>query len=227
MVNSNIPQPVIVSYQALTALGNLDETWQALMAGQSGLRPVQLPEVPTSYPAGAITSLGEEYGTTKRVKNLLRLGLTISPELVKTAQECDIIIATTKGAVDELLYHPQNPSGQPWHLNKMIAEHLASTGNQQTVSAACASGSVALIQAAKRIMTGTSDCVVVIGIDLLSSFVMAGFDALKGLSMTPCKPFDENRDGLSLGEGIGIIVLCSNSYAEQNDLSRLAGFTGW
>jgi 3-oxoacyl-[acyl-carrier-protein] synthase II len=37
--------------------------------------------------------------------------------------------------------------------------------------------------------------------------VFAGFNALHALSLTPCRPFDRRRDGLSLGEGAGVLVL--------------------
>lgn len=227
MNEKDINKPVIVSSEVLTSLGNLEETWQALMQGQSGLQTLSLSHVPNPYPAGCIAALGVEYGTTQRLQKLLDLGLTFSPELQDTIRKCDIIVATTKGAVDELLVHPQNPTGQPWHLGGMITEQLSSSGDQQTVSAACASGTVALIQAAKRIMAGVADCVLIVGIDLISNFVMAGFDTLKGLSSSPCKPFDVKRDGLSLGEGIGVILMCSENYAETNKFVPLATIGGW
>ena len=54
MTKNNTSKPVIVSCEVLTALGNLNETWQALMAGESSLVPVSLPDVPNVYPAGRI-----------------------------------------------------------------------------------------------------------------------------------------------------------------------------
>lgn len=226
-MTNETPHPVIVSYEILTSLGNLEETWQGLMSGQSGLLPVTLPDVPNTYPAGQISALGEEYGSTERLKNLLITGLNATPNLPALGKVSDIIVATTKGAVDELLGHPDNPTGQPGDIGQMVADQLSSPGKHLTVSAACASGTVALIQAAKQIMAGSSECVIIVGIDLLSSFVMAGFDALKGLSPNPCLPFDGKRDGLSLGEGIGIVVMCSDQFAAQQTLPALASIAGW
>lgn len=219
-------QPVITGYQVLTALGDMDTTWNGLMAGQSGLQFVALPEVPHAYPAGLIKALGDDYGSVHRLTKLLKMSLnsTILPE---PATNCDIIVATTKGAADELLLHPEEPAGQPWQIGQMIAELIGSGGKHKTVSAACASGTVALIQAAKQIMDGNSECVLIVGIDLLSSFVMAGFDALKGLSANPCVPFDELRDGLSLGEGVGVVILCSEQYAHDHHCKVLACIEGW
>ena len=136
-------------------------------------------------------------------------------------------MATTKGAADELLNNPDNPTGQPWHLGKIIADITGCPTTPQIISAACASGTVAIIQAGKRIMSGASEVVIVVGIDLLSTFVIAGFDALKALSPTPCRPFDTKRDGLSLGEGIGVAVIASKQFARDNGLKPLARIDGW
>ncbi len=220
-------RPVIAGYEVTTALGNLDATWNGLMAGQSGLRPLNLPGVPTPYPAGFISSLGDLYGSAQRLTDLLEQGLKNLSCKSAVSDNCDIIVATTKGAADELLQHPDKPAGQPWHIKEIIAEITGCRGQQHTISAACASGTVALIQAAKQIISGRSECVLIVGIDLLSSFVMTGFDALKGLSQNPCRPFDEKRDGLSLGEGMGAVLLCSEEHAAKNQLRAAAGIIGW
>ena len=191
------------------------------MAGQSGLQPTELPDVLNTYPSGRITALGDEYGSTQRLADLLAMGLNNLSCLPDPPGNCDIIVATTKAAADELLLKPDKPTGQPWQVSGMVAELTGCTGRQQTISAACASGTVALIQAAKQIMTGMSECVLVVGIDLISSFVMAGFDSLKALSPNPCNPFDRDRSGLSLGEGVGIVVMCSETYATGHQLQVL------
>jgi acyl transferase domain-containing protein len=227
MSDNNGQRPVIAEYQILTALGDLNATWQGLMEGQSGLQPTMIPNVTNTCHAGKIAALGVEYGSTQRLTNLLTMGLGNLSYLSNSSGEYDIIIATTKGAADELLHNPDKATGQPWDIGQMTADITGCSGRQQIVSAACASGTVALIQAAKKIMTGKSKCVLIIGIDLLSSFVMAGFDSLKALSPNPCRPFDENRDGLSMGEGIGMVVMCSETYATEHKIKILAEIKGW
>lgn len=227
MTENNEPRPVIAGCEILTPLGSLAATWEGLMAGERALQPVDLPGVPNIYPAGRIAALGDDYGSLRRLTTLLAMVLDDFPGLPDPPGNCDIIVATTKGAADELLRHPEEPTGQPWHIGKLVAERTGCAGRRQTISAACASGTVALIQAAKQIKAGRSQCVLVVGIDLLSSFVMAGFDALKALSPTPCNPFDRDRDGLSLGEGIGVMLICSEEYATTHQLQILAGIKGW
>ena len=57
----------------------------------------------------------------------------------------------------------------------------------------------------------TADAIV-IGADILNKFVVSGFQSFKALSTDRCKPFDQNRCGLNLGEGAATIVL------EQSDI---------
>jgi 3-oxoacyl-[acyl-carrier-protein] synthase-1 len=57
--------------------------------------------------------------------------------------------------------------------------------------------------------------VVVTGGDVLSKFIVSGFQSFKALSPSVCKPFDASRDGLSLGEGAATIIL---SISDENKL---------
>jgi len=226
--NSRIEQqPVLVACALHSALGDIDATWNGLMAGQSALQPVSFSDIPNVYPVGRVADLDGSFGTQERLRSLIRKGLGGIHCLSEIAGRSDIIVATTKGAADELLNTPDKLNGQPWQLGEMIADITGCPNTPQTVSAACASGTVALIQAGKRIISGASEVVIVVGIDLLSKFVIAGFDALKGLSSTPCRPFDRDRDGLSLGEGIGVIVVASQQFAGENELKTLARVSGW
>ena len=101
------------------------------------------------------------------------------------------------------------------------------------VSNACISGVLALSTAARMIDAGLYDHVVVAGGDLLSEFVISGFLSFQALSPEPCKPFDIARNGLSLGEGCGTIVLSSifkkstsitvSGSAITNDANHISG----
>lgn len=220
-------QPVVVATAIQTAFGGLNETWAGLMAGESALEPLPIDGIDTVYPVGRIKKLEGSLGSYERLHNLLHIGLSNISCFPQIADRSDIIVATTKGAADELLNNQDTYNGQPWQLASMIAEMTGCSGKTQTISAACASGTVALIQAGKRIKAGLSEFVIVVGIDLLSTFVVTGFDALKGLSPNPCRPYDKNRDGLSLGEGMGVMIVTSMKAARQNNLTPLARLSGW
>src|SRR5690606_1139536 len=67
----------------------------------------------------------------------------------------------------------------------------------------------------RLIKSGRLDRVIVGGSDALAKFTVNGFNALMILSENPCKPFDKNRDGLTLGEGAGYLVLEAESVCQN------------
>lgn len=85
----------------------------------------------------------------------------------------------------------------------------------QVVCAACASGNVALQCGLGWVRSGRCDVVLCGGVDALHDFVLRGFQSLRALSASPCKPFDEKRSGLSLGEGAAFVVLESLAHAHR------------
>lgn len=216
---------VIVDSGLVCAAGNADRCWQTLMAGDSALSAFAMPGL--GCHVGRITDIEAEIGSRQRLVALIRRGLG---ELKLTADLADshLLVATTKGAADEPLddYH-QEGQGFAWQVAAMIAAEINHSGRRSTVSAACASGTVALIQASQIIEQGEAKAVLVVGIDILSRFVLAGFSQLQALAQGPCKPFDKKRDGLCLGEGIGLMLLTSNDVAQQRNWPALAKVQGW
>jgi 3-oxoacyl-[acyl-carrier-protein] synthase-1 len=87
------------------------------------------------------------------------------------------------------------------------------------VSTACSSGARALVSAARLLRAGVLDAVVCGGVDTLSGFTMAGFDALGALAPTRCNPMSRRRAGLHLGEGAALFLLGRDAAAV-----RLAGW---
>ena len=196
----------ITGGEILTGAGDLDSTWSTLMAGQTALTPKRV-DMAEAFPLGVISGLTEAVGTAGRVEELL---LSLFQNLPPLPKNTPLICATTKGAIDELFTRPTTNSGQIWQIGEHIRSLLRLNGEISTISAACASGTIALIQGGMRIAQDECDQVLVVALDILSNFVVGGFGSLKGLSPTPCRPFDKNRDGLSLGEGAGWLLLSSN-----------------
>ena len=104
---------------------------------------------------------------------------------------------------------------------------LGISGNVMGVNAACASGTLAIGEAVRMIETGRADMAVTAGIDVLSDLSLAGFNSLENLSTTPCKPFDINREGITIGEGAAFIMLEREDLALQRGAKiygRIFGF---
>jgi hypothetical protein len=208
----------------LTSAGDLEHTWSALQSGATSLSLQKLDGFDQAWPLGIIQDLPDTgCGTNKRLEALFERLFEKLPDL---APDTPLVLATTKGAADELLHPDRSYHGQPWQVGDKLCERLALTGGNVTVSAACASSTIALIQAALKIAAGECDQALVVGVDLISSFVLGGFASLKGLSFSGCRPFDKKRDGLSLGEGGGWILL-SKRKEPFNGEAEFYSPTGW
>jgi len=125
-----------------------------------------------------------------------------------------LFLSTTKGpisAVERFCLHRKR-SGDvgmvtPSDLAGLLARTLNVGGTVRVVSSACASGTVATAMAADHVSSGRCDRALVVGVDILSAFIVIGFLALKALSSRPARPFDLDRDGLNPGEASAALVL--------------------
>ncbi|MDR0304019.1 MAG: hypothetical protein LBH98_04510 [Chitinispirillales bacterium] len=91
---------------------------------------------------------------------------------------------------------------------KQVAQDLGLEKCNIMVSAnACAAGAAAIDTARLFLQAGEFEQAVIFGFEQISEFVIKGFNALQALSPTAARPFDKNRNGMSLGEGSGICVL--------------------
>ena len=80
---------------------------------------------------------------------------------------------------------------------------------------ACSSGATAIGYARDLIREGTATAVIAGGAEPLCRITYAAFNALQAVDPEYCKPFDKNRQGLSLGEGAGIMILEALSQAQK------------
>jgi 3-oxoacyl-(acyl-carrier-protein) synthase len=117
-----------------------------------------------------------------------------------------LVLASTKGDLSGVVGEGAG-DGLPARLAERLVQDLGLSGVRASVSTACASGLVALSLAARRIERGEEQHLLVVGVDALSPFIMAGFGALHALDPGPCRPFDVQRRGVSLGEAAGAILL--------------------
>jgi len=106
-----------------------------------------------------------------------------------------------------------------------IGDYLGIYDYRTTLSTACSSGANALMHGAKLIKHGIVDRAVVGGVDALSKFTLNGFNSLMIFDKEWCKPFDNRRRGLNLGEGAGFVVLESGKTAtSKRILCKLTGY---
>ncbi|WP_319521921.1 beta-ketoacyl-[acyl-carrier-protein] synthase family protein [uncultured Desulfosarcina sp.] len=96
-----------------------------------------------------------------------------------------------------------------------IATHLNLLGPRTTFMTACSSGATAIGFARDLIRSHAADIVVCGGTEPLCRITYSAFNALQAVDPDPCKPFDRNRRGLTLGEGAGIVILESLDHARK------------
>jgi len=119
------------------------------------------------------------------------------------------ILSTTKGNIELLNNSTSNSTRLALHATAKWLASEAGFQNSLVVSYACISGVLAMIVAKRFLDSEKYDHLIVVGADVLSQFVISGFESLHALSSEPCKPFDADRKGINLGEAAAAIVLSS------------------
>src|SRR5215468_3700755 len=90
---------------------------------------------------------------------------------------------------------------------ELLAWRLRLGGPRETVVMACASGAASIALAADMICAGVTPLVLAGGVDAITRICFMGFNALKLLDPEPCRPFDRDRRGMSIGEAAAFLVL--------------------
>ncbi|MBL0310768.1 MAG: beta-ketoacyl synthase [Bacteroidetes bacterium] len=147
------------------------------------------------------------------------------------------ILSTTKGNIELI---------EKTKVNREIADrvslfktaenltlHFNSPNKPLVISNACISGVLAVIIAKRLLQAGKYRHAVICGADVLSRFVISGFQSLYAMSTKPCKPFDKSRDGINLGECAATMILTTeknyskniliNAGASTNDANHISG----
>lgn len=119
----------------------------------------------------------------------------------------DFLSDPRKGRLREIVQH------ECGSVTEWVAGQLGIRDYVTTMSTACSSSANAIFFAARMIRQGMLDMAIAGGTDALTKFTLNGFNTLMILDREYCKPFDENRSGLNLGEGAGYLVLVSERLA--------------
>ncbi|WP_118950069.1 beta-ketoacyl-[acyl-carrier-protein] synthase family protein [Taibaiella helva] len=150
------------------------------------------------------------------------------------------ISANTVGGMDltESFYASFNEDRQTGDLN-MVRHHECGAITERTtqalglhcwsttISTACSSSANSIMMGAKLIRNGQYDIVIAGGADSLSRFTLNGFNSLMILDKELCRPFDEHRRGLNLGEGAAYLVLAGEKAMQQLGSHAGAAVSGY
>jgi 3-oxoacyl-[acyl-carrier-protein] synthase II len=107
-------------------------------------------------------------------------------------------------AIDPALADPLQPPGA---ITSKLARRLGLSGRLLTFVNACAAGAQAIAVAGDLVRSGRASVALAGGVEILSRMVLSGFESLRAVSPTGCRPFDADRDGIQLAELAAFLVL--------------------
>jgi 3-oxoacyl-[acyl-carrier-protein] synthase II len=108
-----------------------------------------------------------------------------------------------------------------------VAERFGFSGLKSTVTTACSSSATSIGYGADLIRSGKAKAVLSGGSDALSELTFGGFNSLRAMDPSPCKPFDRKRAGMCLGEGAAIVVLEDREEAMRRGTKIYGEFLGY
>lgn len=254
MERGDLKHIAITGMGCISPIGmNVSENWIALLSGKHGIAPIRILESEHRHQllAGeihkdnrdlfALLRLNPSEAHT-RTELLARLALedlvgSINFD-VKAPLKTGFINSTTVGGMDaterfynDYLVSNKNRAYIPHHSTGFITLQLARTFGFRsfvtTMSTACSSAANAIMLGSRMIKAGLLDRVVVGGVDSLSKFTVNGFNSLRIYSENHCKPFDEHRNGLNLGEAAAFLLLESPKSLKMTDNKALAYVSGY
>lgn len=221
----------------ITSLGfTTDENFAAMEAGVSGIGMCddkRLSENP--FPVSLVDKLqlDDEFSTISTDEYtpfeklfLLSTQKALSASRVNPSDSRTLfILSTTKGNVDLLNKVRQRNQLYLWHSAELLQNHFKNPNKVVVISNACVSGITAMLTGMRLIKNGDYDHVVVTGGDVVSKFIVSGFQSFLSLSPRPCRPFDRDRDGLTLGEGAATIILTNKKTENSPAVELVTGAT--
>jgi 3-oxoacyl-(acyl-carrier-protein) synthase len=234
----------------VTAAGwTLADTWEALQTGRSGLRSLSLfasercgdllmgevqgdAAARSQLPHGSRSDQFAVWAATEAWRAAGLAAGTVRPE------RAGVVLGALTGGMMFIHRHLSRlfheGVADPAHLAEVecchsalcVAEQLGLTGFQTTVSNACASGGAALSVACDLLSSGEADVVLAGGVDSLNIVLVNGFNSLLLIAKDGCRPFDRDRQGMTVGEGAGVLVIETEAHARERGAPICAYLAG-
>lgn len=220
----------------ITPLGEgVGKNFSAILRGESGVTGTTDTRITQSaltagiIPEEVYVNVRERLGA--RAKSLTRTEILTCgclkslikslPQELQTALRngrIGIVVATAKGNISALEGRCGSGPFIPEDDDKVLFSSMTRCISEfsgvresdiRIISSACISGVSAIVAARRMLLVGDYDMVIVIGADTQNRFITSGFASFKSLSQELCRPYDESRCGLNLGEAAGAIALTS------------------
>lgn len=197
----------ITEANCITPLGlDLDTNWQALSKGETAIRCQDIGGLKQVH----VSKFDKkDFPQDKSMSFLENLLIKVAEPLLahkKITERTGVILSTTKGNIINL---GQNTIAEVelGRLAKTVAVKLGFTTQPVVLSHACISGVLAVSVGKRLMQMGQYDEMLVLAGDEATEFVLSGFQSFQAMSSGPCRPFDAERHGVTLGEAAAAVWL--------------------
>jgi 3-oxoacyl-[acyl-carrier-protein] synthase II len=235
---------VVTGMGAVTAVGNDVPTfWQSLRQGYCGIRPITIFNTSAyrSHTGGEVSNVSPERHFSlqdlRRLSRCDQFGIIAAREAMNASmldqaerdrEKFGIILGADSGGIFSVekyfraIYTHASKRPSPSLLLSFslatatdhIAQEFDLRGPRTTTATVCSSSAAAIAFAYEAIAFGEAELMISGGSDSLCEVTYAGFNSLRAIDPQGCRPFDKNRQGLSLGEGAGILILEELAHAQ-------------
>lgn len=224
----------ITHSNCISPLGfDLESNFKALSLGISGIKYHEnSPLLNSPFFAATIDSnqLDTAFSVIEKNQNFSRLEkmmiLALKPIVnhQNISSKTAFILSTTKGNITAL--ENTNNSIDQAHLStlaKKIADYFGFLTEPIVISNACVSGVLSVAVAKRMIQSGLYDNAFLVAGDEVSSFVLSGFNSFQAMSDNPCKPFDKDHNGVTLGEAAAAVYITSDESTISKGAIKIIG----
>lgn len=157
---------------------------------------------------------------------IVSLNKILKASELKLTDRVGLIISTTKGNIDVLEEDSKFPKKRAYlsTLRTELQNYFGFTTEPIVVSNACVSGILAIVTAQRLIDQGRFDHVFVVAGDLVTKFIISGFNSFQALSDVPCRPYCKSRSGINIGEvAVSVLVTTDKNRLVDESVEILGG----
>ncbi len=151
---------------------------------------------------------------------MVSLDKTLRASKLELTDRVGLMISTTKGNIDVLESDSKFPKERAYlgALGDQFKTHFGFTTEPIVLSNACVSGVLAIAVAKRLIHQNKFDHVFVVAGDLVTKFIISGFNAFQALSEEPCRPYCKTRSGINIGEVAASVLVTKdkNSFVPES-----------
>ncbi|MCP4593697.1 MAG: beta-ketoacyl-[acyl-carrier-protein] synthase family protein [bacterium] len=240
---------VITGLGILSPIGSGERAfWDSLCAGRSGAAPVDCLDT-NELSRKIACQVKDPVDVGRSVGRASQLAIEASRQAVSSAglssadlaeARCAVTVGTTMGEteyIEDRLFAAEDQwlvpeqmrlvaHGRPGSIARNVQADLGVRGSCRDLYGACAAGNMAMTVARSSLLEGQCDIALAGGADGFSRLAFIGFMRLRVMAAEICRPFDEQRDGLLVGEGSVIFVLERESSARARGATIRARVSG-